>query len=357
MSNMRKLDQQSAHGRLTPIADPDRSLDSTQLHDLEEAFRRWAGSSDRPSLQGSRKRILLIFLIIRYAGARLNEVLHLDPEKDFRPETHTICFCKNQDTEPSCREVQVPEAMFVDIQDLCFDLQPKWPGEAMFRIDPAHVRKKFYERATSIGIPQAMGSPDVIRKSRAVELIHSNMPLPVVQRILGHSTPNLTASYVEFSDAEISNVAGYFAQRESNRKTSARNSFFGKISTIEKGDIQSLVEVLSASGNGITAIITTNSLQRIGLKPGMFITAEIKAPGVQLCKSNNAPACSAENVFQGTVCRIANNHTTAEVVVRLPDSTELCAIITERRHREMGISNGDTLWVFFDAFSVVLHID
>jgi len=357
MSNLRKTDRQSAHGQLTPVADPDRCLDSTQLHDLENAFRRWAESTGRPSLHCSRKRILLIFLIIRYTGARLNEVLHLDPVNDFRPEAHTICFCKNQDTEAPCREVRLPEAVFADIQGLYTELQPKWPGEVMFRIDPAHVRKKFYERATAIGIQRSMGSPDVIRKSRAVELIQSNMPLPVVQRILGHSTPSLTASYVEFSETEISHVASYFAQRESSRKTSARNSFFGKIKTIEKSDLQSLVEMVSVSGNGVTAIITTNSLERIGLKPGMLITAEIKAPGVQLCKSYNAPVCSAENMFQGTVCRIANNHTTAEVVVRLPDSTELCAIITEKTRRDMNIRNEDTLWVFFDAFSVVLHID
>ncbi len=182
------------------------------------------------------------------------------------------------------------------------------------------------------------------------------MPLQVVQKILGHSTPNLAASYLEFSDSETRQVARYFADRENSRKTSARNSFFGKINTIHKGDIQAIVEVASLSGNIITAIITSTSLARIGLKPGLLITAEVKAPWIQLGKGNQAPVCSAENMFQGKVCRITKNRTTAEVVVQLPDGTELCAIITEKSRQHMDIHDQDILWVFFDAFAVIIHV-
>jgi len=39
------------------------------------------------------------------------------------------------------------------------------------------------------------------------------------------------SSYVAFSDNDIQQVAKYFIEKESFRKTSARNSFFGKITT------------------------------------------------------------------------------------------------------------------------------
>lgn len=288
----------------------------------------------------------------------MNEALSLDPARDFDLENNIIRLGKRHGGKDfNSREVQIPGAISADIRTMTIDSASKWPGGSVFRIDPAHVRRKFYERAASITIPSSLGTPETIRKSRAVELMRSNMPLPVIQKILGHSTPNLAASYVEFSDTEISHVAKYFADRENKRKTSARNSFFGKISTIGPGDIQALVEVVSVSGNVITSIITSGSLTRIGLKPGMLVTAEVKAPWIQLCKDLNAPNCSAENLFQGTVCRITKNRTTAEVVVRLPDSTELCAIITEKIRRQMDIQNEDLLWVFFDAFAVVLHVD
>jgi molybdate transport system regulatory protein len=347
-----------SHGRLSPAGDSENCLDTKQLQDLEQAFRRWAISSKRPDHRNSRDRILLVFLIIRYTGGRLNEVLSLDLFQDFNRDTQTIRFSKKHSGKDSIsRDVQIPETISADIQAMTSDLASRWPGGSVFRIDPAHVRRKFYEQATAIGIPSSMGTPETIRKSRAVELMRSNMPLQVVQKILGHSTPNLAASYVEFSDSEISQVAKYFAARENNRKTSARNSFFGKINTIHKGAIQTLVEVVSVSGNSITSIITNGSLARIGLKPGMLITAEVKAPWIQLCKKESAPTCSADNMFQGTVCRITKNRTTAEIVVRLPDGTELCAIITEKSRRQMDIHDQDLLWAFFDAFAVVLHLD
>lgn len=347
-----------SHGRLVPVPDSESCLDTVQLQDLEKSFRRWAESSKRPDHRNSRNRILLIFLIIRYTGARLNEVLSLDPLKDFNRDKNTVRFCKRQSGKESIsREVQIPETISFDIQTITSDSELKWPGGSMFRIDPAHVRRKFYEQAEAIGIQRGLGTPETIRKSRAVELMRGNMPLQVVQKIMGHSTPNLAAAYVDFTDAEINHVAKYFADRENNRKTSARNSFFGKISAIDKGDIQTLVKVISLSGNTITSIITNDSLARIGLKPGMLITAEVKAPWIQLCKSRNPPNCSAENLFQGTVSRITKNSTTAEIIVQLPDGTELCAIITEKTRRKMDIHNRDPLWAFFDAFAVILHVD
>lgn len=347
-----------SHGRLFPVPDCENCLDTKQLQDLEQSFRHWAKSSKRLDHRIARDRVLLIFLIIRYTGARLNEVLSIDLSRDFDRNNNTIRFRKRPGGKDSTiREVQIPKTISADIGSMTANAESTWPGDSVFRIDPAHVRRKFYEQATAIGMHRSMGTPETIRKSRAVELMRSNMPLQVVQKILGHSTPNLTASYVEFSDSEISQVAKYFADRENNRKTSARNSFFGKIDTIHKGGVQSLVEVVSVSGNSITSIITNGSLARIGLKPGMFITAEVKAPWIQLCKNELAPHCSADNMFQGTVRGVTKNRTTAEIVILLPDGTELCAIISEKTRKQLDIQKQDMLWAFFDAFAVVLHVD
>lgn len=347
----------SRRGRLAPLEDSENNLDSLQLQELERTFRRWANSC-RPEHRPSRSRILLIFLIIRYTGARLNEVLSLDLREDFDAGARTFRFCKGHGCkENGCREVQIPEAIAADIRAIVIETAALWPGDRVLRIDPAHVRRKFYEQAAATGLPRTLGAPESIRKSRAVELMRSNMPLQVVQKILGHSTPNLTASYVEFSEEEIRQVARYFAERENNRKTSARNAFFGKIQKIHSGEVQTVVEVVSLGGNRITSVITSNSLARIGLQAGMLVTAEVKAPWIQLCKSQEAPKCSAENIFQGTVVRIENNRITAEIVVQLADGTELCAVITEKSRRDLSIRDKDLLWAFFDAFAVILHLD
>ena len=345
------------HSRILSLPGRGRCLDSVQLEALEHAFRKWTEASKRPDVTASRKRILLIFLLIRYTGARLNEILSLDPFRDIDFKTGTVFLCKGRGEEGSARrDVQIPAMPAADIRKLLDDL--RIPGDdPVFKVDPAHVRRKFYERAENIGIPRELGAPEILRRSRAVELMQSNMPLPVVQKILGHSTPNLAASYVEFSDDEIRQVAGYFADRENRRKTSARNAFYGKIDKIRRGDIQSIVEILSIGGYRIRAAITNQSLSNIGLKPGSLVIAEIKAPWVLLYKGDQEPKSTAENRFQGTVSRIISGKTTAEVVLRMEDGTQLCSIITAASGQALAIKETDTLWAAFNAFAVVLHVD
>ena len=296
-------------------------------------------------------------MIIRYTGARLNEVLRLDAESDFLRDVPSFRFNKRLAGKEYCREVQVPAKVAADIEEILAEWRGRQPRLSPFRVDPAHVRRKFYERAIEIGLASSLGTPETLRKSRAVELLRGNVPLPVVQNLMGHSTPNLTASLVEFSPTEIGRVAKFFAERESQRKTSARNAFFGKISRLDEGKIQSLVEVVSVGGHRVCSIITNGSLMRLGLRPGLLVTAEVKAPWIQLCVGETAPPCSADNIYRGEVRHVSKNHTTAEVVVALPDGTELCAIISEQTRRALAVSAGQHLWVFFDAFAVVLHLD
>ena len=125
----------------------------------------------------------------------------------------------------------------------------------------------------------------MIRRARAVELIQGNMPLPAVQKLMGHSTPNLTAAHVSFSDEDLQSITKLFMEREAYRKTSARNAFWGKIVEIQHGDIQARITLVTISGHQVAAIITNDSLDRLGLQPGRLVTAEVKAPWIILFRA------------------------------------------------------------------------
>lgn len=236
---------------------------------------------------------------------------------------------------------------------------PAFSEEAgsLLMVDAAHVRRKFYERSRACGFAQDLGSPNAIRRARAVELMHSNMPLPVVQRILGHSTPNLTASLVTFSHEDIRQVTRHFIDRESQRKTSARNTFFGKIGSIRRGDIQSQVELITIGGHIVTTVITNNSLETLGLKEGSLVAAEVKAPWVIVQKARAKPVCTAENVFRGTICKIVHGKLTTEIIVHVQDGIELCSVVTEESRRRLNVAVEDEVWIMFNSFAVVLHVD
>jgi molybdate transport system regulatory protein len=346
------------HRNIVSLPEDRQYLDSDQLNRLEQSFRGWAEETSRADVRLSRRRILLIFLLIRYTGAKLNEVLSIVPLKDIDFVKQSVLF-RNDDTGPgkNVREVLIAEALSSELRYMLADPDFRKTIGNTFDVDPGFVRRKFYERAQACGISKEMGGPEMIRKSRAVELMQNNMPLPAVQMLLGHSTPNLTSSYVSFSEDEIQQVTKYFMEREFARKTSARNSFFGKIHTLHRGDIQTLVELSTIQGQRVTTVITNDSMERLGLKEGKMITAEVKAPYVIVEKTGEEPGSSAENRFKGIIEQVNVGKVTTEYVIDLSDGNKLCSITTTESGRQLNLKRGDQIWALFNCFAVVLHID
>ncbi len=342
---------------IIPGIEGSEALDSLQLNQLEQSFRQWFEEvTSRKDIRISRQRIYIIFLLIRYTGAKLNEVLKLKPFEDIDTGRHSIIFRMHEHAgEGSSREVQIPETVSKVLQSLLVEPHFQEPAWKLFNVDPGFVRRKFYERSSSCGFPSRLGGPEMIRKARAVELLRNNMPLPAVQRLLGHSTPNLTSAYVTFSDEELRRATKFHIDREFARKTSACNSFFGKISAIHKGDIQARIELATIGGEVVQAIITHGSLERLGLSVGRLVTAEIKAPWIVLMKQEDEPRCSAENRFNGVVERIARGKINTEYSIRLADGTNICSVTGTDSKRLL--REGDRVWALFNSYAVVLHVD
>ncbi|NTW87938.1 MAG: TOBE domain-containing protein [Desulfobulbaceae bacterium] len=350
---MKRQENPDSESSRTPI------LDSLQLHELELSFQKWLeDSAPRRDFYSSRRRIYLIFLIIRYSGAKLNEVLKLKPMHDIDTDRHCIVIRSNEGDSPSgSREVQIPEAVSKTLRDILSAPQVKDSLENLFEIDPAFVRRKFYERSKACGFGSAIGGPEMIRKARAVELLSNKMPLTAVQRLLGHSTPNLTSHYLTFTDEEIQKMTKFYVDREFSRKTSACNSFFGKIKAVRKGDVQALIELETIGGAVVQSIITHGSLEKLDLQVGKLVTAEIKAPWVVLTKQKNEPKSSAENKFNGIIERISEGKINTEYSIRLSDGTELRSITGTHCSLHRLLKEGDSVWALFNCYAVVLHVD
>jgi len=191
----------AGHGRIVSPRHDVQYLDSGQLGQLEQSFYEWWRQARRKDLRRSRGRLLLIFLLIRYTGAKLNEVLMLQPDRDFDWERSVVRFRGRGDApEALRREVQLSTTLVGTLRDILGDpVFPPIAGEIL-RLDPGFVRRKFYERAAACGFVKRLGGPGMLRKARAVELMQGNMPLPAVQMMLGHSSPNLTSDEVRFGE-------------------------------------------------------------------------------------------------------------------------------------------------------------
>lgn len=338
---------------ISAVPDQSDCLDTVGLSRLEDAFRKWAQNSPGKRIRTSRQRILMIFLLIRYTGAKLNEVLALNLHKDIDYSAHSVVYGAGD-----CRRtVELSAALISELHRMLSDKAFQAVVGERLLVDPGFVRRKFYERAQQCEFPKKTGGPEMIRKARAVEMMQNNMPMPVVQMILGHSTPGLTSAYVSFSPEEIRQVTRKFMEKESSRATSARNSFFGKLREIDQGGIQTRVSLVTIGGHLVTTIITNTSLQRMDLKKGGLITAEVKAPWVTLHPDGPEPASSAENRLYGRVLRISAGRVNTEVAVGLSDGTEVCAVISTQSRDRLKIDAGDRVWTLFNGYAVVLHAD
>jgi molybdate transport system regulatory protein len=332
-------------------ADPDRCLDTADLVRLEQSFRGWVGATPRRDVRLARQRVLLIFLLIRYTGARLNEVLALDPWEDIDGDGGTVIFRgSGPGNEEAFRKVQVSEALACEIRETMADPAFREATGSRFGVDPAFVRRKFYERAEACGFDKRLGGPEMVRKARTVELMQAKMPL-------GTALPHRGAARISFSPDEIEEVTRRFVEREARRRSSARNTFFGKIAAIHRGDIQSRVSLLTVGGQTVSTVITNDSLERLDLAAGRPMAAEVKAPWVMLQRGEEEPPCSAENRFGGVVERVVRGKINTEYGVRISDGTELCAVVSTQSARRLALKQGDRVWAVFNAFAVVLHVE
>ncbi|OEU63754.1 MAG: transporter [Desulfobacterales bacterium PC51MH44] len=353
----RRLTRLNPAGILT-ISENAKCLDTAQLDKFEKSFRQWVDRTIRSDVRISRKRIFLIFMLIRYTGARFNEILSLNARKDIDVKNNIVRIGRTEGKgKPELRDVHIPLDLANEINKVLND--PEFSGflSSFFKIDPGHVRRKFYERAQECGFPKEYGNPNAIRRARAIELLRSNIPTMIVQKLLGLSTPGLTTSLLKFSNEDMRRITQYYVDKESRRKTSARNTFFCKIMHIRKGDIQAEVEMMTLGGYSLFAVITNESLRRLQLKPDSFIMAEIKAPWLILSKGDTEPESSAENRLKGTVSIVIRGKITTEYIVSLPDGTELCSVVTEESRRRLGLKEGDIAWVLFNSFSIILNVD
>lgn len=340
--------------RIFSVPEDVKFLDTLELARLEDAFTAWTERASRPDVAVSRNRVRLIYLMLRHTGARLGEVLALNDRTDIDLENLSVMLGASDGNDG--REVQIPAELGEALTSVFAEPAYTSLRGSLFHLDQGHVRRKFYERAEECGFTKELVNPSTIRRSRAVELLRDDVPLPVVQRILGHSTADLTAAFLHLPEDQRRKVERQVLTRET-RRTSARNAFFGRVAQVQKGDIQSLVVVESLGGHAVSAVITNESLRNLGVTEGSFVTAEIKAPWVVLESCDEMPKATAANRFLGEVEVVRAGELSAEVIVILSDGTRLCALITSQSVRGLNLEVGQKIWAMFNAFAVVLHVE
>lgn len=139
-------------------------------------------------------------------------------------------------------------------------------------------------------------------------------------------------------------------------KASARNVFQGQVSAITAGAINSEVEITTAGGDKIVAIVTQASVKDLGLAPGKPAFALVKAPWVMLLADDGDVKFSARNRLAGKVSKLSKGAINTDVVLTLAGGSEVHAIVTNEAVADLGLKEGSTASALIKASHVILGV-
>lgn len=167
---------------------PPEPLTRDEIHALLRCCSRRAPTG--------RRNAALIALLYR-TGLRISEALSLEP-KDLDPDAGTVRVLHGKGGRN--RIVGCDPQVFVMI-DAWLQVRPRRAMRVFTTLqggplDASYFRKALTRLAARAGIAKRC-HPHGFRHSMAVELVRENVPMPIVQRQLGHASLSTTAAYLQ----------------------------------------------------------------------------------------------------------------------------------------------------------------
>ncbi len=137
---------------------------------------------------------------------------------------------------------------------------------------------------------------------------------------------------------------------------SARNVFSGKVSAVTEGAVNAEVEITTAGGDKIVAMITETSVKSLGLAVGTEAIAVVKAPSVTLVSGTPAYRFSARNQLAGTVSAVTKGAVNSQVTLSLPGGSTVVAVVTNDAVAELALAEGVAVVALFKAGQVLVGV-
>jgi molybdate transport system regulatory protein len=144
--------------------------------------------------------------------------------------------------------------------------------------------------------------------------------------------------------------------RKMNMKVSARNLWSGKVIRLSQGAINTLVELQLKGEDKLSALITNESVESLGLSVGSEVIAMVKAPAVVIVKDLGSARISSCNILKGRISRVTEGAVNSEVSLELPGGSTISATLTTSSEQSLELANGDEAWALFQVTSVILGV-
>ncbi|GLY37647.1 molybdenum-binding protein [Amycolatopsis sp. NBRC 101858] len=119
---------------------------------------------------------------------------------------------------------------------------------------------------------------------------------------------------------------------------SIRNQLAGTVSAVTPGEVMATVKARLSGGQEITAAVTREAVEDLGLAEGTAVRALVKSTEVSLA-TGPVTGISIRNQLPGRVTGVATGGAMATIKVAV-DGGELTASITREAAAELGLETG-----------------
>ena len=138
-------------------------------------------------------------------------------------------------------------------------------------------------------------------------------------------------------------------------RTSARNQLSGKVVKVRKGVVNAQVDVRIKEGEVLSAVLTMDSLEALGIKEGMEVLLLIKAPWVIVSVDDDL-RLGARNVLSATVKEVIRGAVNSEVILETEKGTQLVSVVTNESADALDLKRGKKVKAIFKSSHVILGV-
>jgi molybdate transport system regulatory protein len=165
-----------------------------------------------------------------------------------------------------------------------------------------------------------------------------------------HFTENLNRNLENFEQLQH-NI------RRLTMRTSARNQFQGRVVMINAGPVNSEVSLAINKSDHLTAVITSESLEQLGLSLDSEAYALVKSSFIILTPEDQPLLTSARNRLCGTLRELRHGPVSSEAIIELDAGKTLTAIITDESATAMALAPNSRVCALIKASHVILGVN
>ena len=139
-------------------------------------------------------------------------------------------------------------------------------------------------------------------------------------------------------------------------RISAKNVFSGTVCEIVSDISVSQVVLQLKSGHQMTAVVSSDSVDALGLEIGSSAYALVKASSVMIANNDPTLKISAKNRITGHITKITESAVIGEVVLDIGAGETITATITDSSVRNLNLQEGNEVCAIIKSTSVIIGV-